>query len=327
MGGGVVKRALTRTKIEWCDCTWNPVWGCRNACSYCYARRTAKRWGLQVCGRDDFVPTWVQSNYEKKFPQRPSRIFVNSMSDVAFWEDEWLVRVLRRIMGSPDHTFLMLTKEPDCYGRFDSLAPENLWLGVTATRRSLDDLKRCWRMYDMKYRRWFVSVEPMHGPLGPHLVGDPPWAILGAETGNRKERVVVRREWLDEWLKYAGPVFMKDSLIPIVGEENMRREFPGNYTGAEGRASTMELSLVGGEMKYRILEDGNNVCWVERKIGPFWLRVRDRACRRRWFDEYVNALKWLEVKCRNGIENQLWYADSRKPDDLADTQQAIKNEE
>ena len=32
-----------KNKIGWCDMTWNPVWGCRNKCEYCYARIFAKR--------------------------------------------------------------------------------------------------------------------------------------------------------------------------------------------------------------------------------------------------------------------------------------------
>lgn len=32
-----------KTKIDWCDATWNPVTGCLNGCTYCYARRIAER--------------------------------------------------------------------------------------------------------------------------------------------------------------------------------------------------------------------------------------------------------------------------------------------
>ena len=34
---------MKKTKIEWCDSTWNPVTGCRHGCEYCYARRIAER--------------------------------------------------------------------------------------------------------------------------------------------------------------------------------------------------------------------------------------------------------------------------------------------
>lgn len=32
-----------KTKIGWCDSTWNPVTGCLHGCEYCYARRIAER--------------------------------------------------------------------------------------------------------------------------------------------------------------------------------------------------------------------------------------------------------------------------------------------
>lgn len=34
---------MNKSKIEWCDYTWNPVTGCFHKCEYCYARKQAKR--------------------------------------------------------------------------------------------------------------------------------------------------------------------------------------------------------------------------------------------------------------------------------------------
>ena len=34
-----------KTKIDWCDATWNPVTGCLHGCEYCYARNIAYRFG------------------------------------------------------------------------------------------------------------------------------------------------------------------------------------------------------------------------------------------------------------------------------------------
>lgn len=34
---------VEKTKIDWCDSTWNPVTGCFHECEYCYARGIAHR--------------------------------------------------------------------------------------------------------------------------------------------------------------------------------------------------------------------------------------------------------------------------------------------
>ena len=35
-----------RTKIDWCDASWNPVTGCLHGCEYCYARRMIDRFKM-----------------------------------------------------------------------------------------------------------------------------------------------------------------------------------------------------------------------------------------------------------------------------------------
>lgn len=215
---------MTKTKIDWCDYTWNPVWGCLNPCPYCYARKLAKRFGDPT-----FKPTWKQKNFDKSFPKKPSRIFIGSMSDVAFWEDEWLTKVLLKIMEHPEHTFLMLTKNPTCYSRFDGLAPVNLWLGTTITNQSM-----LYRFGDLIFdttwdetNKIFFSFEPLLERMVSVI--SPDWMIIGAETGNRKGKVIPKREWIAEIVDYCRanliPVFLKDSLREIWDKE-LIREFP-----------------------------------------------------------------------------------------------------
>ena len=71
---------------------------------------------------------------------------------------------------------------------------------------------------------WFLSVEPILEELGemhPDSV-KPEWIIIGAETGNRKDKVVPERAWIEnlveECRKYNIPIFMKSSLADIWGE-------------------------------------------------------------------------------------------------------------
>ncbi len=57
------------------------------------------------------------------------------------------------------------------------------------------------------------------------------WVIIGAETGNRKGKVVPKKDWvmkIAEECEYSGiPVFMKESLRDLMGDD-FRQEFPWN---------------------------------------------------------------------------------------------------
>ena len=211
---------MNRTKIDWCDHTWNPVWGCLNNCPYCYARKLAKRFGDA-----EFKPAWKQKNFDKPFPKKPSRIFVNSMSDIRWWAMRWTNDVLNKIADHPWYTFLFLTKYPYIYSEY--LFPSNCWLGVSVAKT--DDFHGIL----MPTRNPFVSLEPLHGRIIPGFLAGYDWVIIGAESGNRKGKVIPRREWIAEIVDYCKenqiPVFLKDSLREIWGEP-LIQEYP-----AQGR--------------------------------------------------------------------------------------------
>ena len=129
---------------------------------------------------------------------------------------------------------MFLTKNPS---RYDELidkgiigpADDNLWLGSTVT-----DLSKKAHWNTAMHTFW--SCEPLLVPWPPADSGRgmpekcPEWVILGAETGNRKGKVVPQKEWVDNIVAkcrmMGTKVFMKDSLIPIVGEQNMIWEYP-----------------------------------------------------------------------------------------------------
>lgn len=209
---------MNKTQIEWCDVTWNPVWGCLNDCPYCYARRLAQRFG------ESFEPHWKEKNFQRDTPLKPSRIFVNSMSEIGYWRTQWWNRVLDRIRENPQHTFLFLTKIPSVYEGIPF--PQNCWLGVTITRQLTMEIFADYLFestWDEKYKT-FLSIEPILEPI--QLYVRPDWLIIGAETGNRKGKVVPEREWILQLMRNNLPVFMKDSLKPIWGE-GLVREWPG----------------------------------------------------------------------------------------------------
>lgn len=164
--------------------------------------------------------------------QAPARIFVCSMADLfGDWvPDDWIMRVFDACCDVPRHRYLFLTKNPARYAKLAraGMLPkrDNFWYGST-----LDSMKS--RRYPGRILdHTFVSIEPLteRMDVGLGSFGGDEWIIIGAETGNRKGKVIPEKEWVDTICTAAdlthAAVFMKDSLIPIVGEENMRREFP-----------------------------------------------------------------------------------------------------
>ena len=76
----------------------------------------------------------------------------------------------------------------------------------------------------------FLSIEPIHREITlPECVCLPKWIIVGAETGNRKNKPVVCKWWIDKLahmcLQYDIPIFMKESLRTLMGAD-FRQEFP-----------------------------------------------------------------------------------------------------
>lgn len=296
-----------KTKIDWCDSTWNPVTGCLHGCEYCYARRIAERFG--GCWRLDLPPdtSWRGNVGERKLmgdyarhndgkchvldepeiecavfdppsgyrgkvkpypyyfsptfhryrlgkPQswkKPRNIFVCSMADL-FGEwvpDGWIREVIAACDAAPQHRYLFLTKNPARYKEVDKIvhwpsfeemhiekSKPTMLLGASATNdaqmKSAYDSDADW-----------VSIEPIHEPLLPEWfvssIGSDDgqsiefrrweWVVIGAETGNRKDKIIPKKEWIQEIADvckmYRTPVFMKESLRELMGDD-FRQEFP-----------------------------------------------------------------------------------------------------
>ena len=69
----------------------------------------------------------------------------------------------------------------------------------------------------------FWSMEPLLGPVDLGAAeGLPQWVILGAETGNRPDKVIPRREWVDQIT-----AFCAENEIPVFFKGNLRDHFLG----------------------------------------------------------------------------------------------------
>lgn len=179
-----------------------------------------------------FDPTFHRYRLRKPArKKKPQTVFVGSMCDLfGNWvSDEWIEEVFAACAAAPQHRYLFLTKNParytDLYGKGLLPDADNYWFGSTATTQEQP-------FWWSDLHNTFVSIEPVLKHFDFRGGGDmkTDWVIVGEETGNRKGKVVPKREWIDNIVaqcRAAGvPVFMKDSLIPIMGEENMMRDFP-----------------------------------------------------------------------------------------------------
>ena len=253
-----------KTKIDWCDSTWNPVTGCLHDCEYCYAKRIAERFGSNLMpiftkypvldkpvrnlGIDagkiqpypfDFTPTFHRYRLgEPARWTRPRNIFVCSMADLfGKWvPDAWIEDVFKACDDAPQHRYLFLTKNPDRYAHIADLLPRHrhppyvaeMWFGHSYT--GIEDYRP---IYISAVRRTFISIEPLLHNISENdaisIAAFNNWVIIGAETGNRKRKVVPEKSWVDKIVSKCDrcgvPVFMKESLRELMGSD-FRQEFP-----------------------------------------------------------------------------------------------------
>lgn len=269
---------MNRSKIEWCDHTWNPITGCRHECSYCYARTMTARFAgdvrLNKMAKADyrlqeaadgngyiyvldkpmlnetekplvypfgFEPTYHRYRMDTLDKMKMGKnVFVGAMADVfGKWVPvECIKEILDECVKRPQHNYLFLTKNPYRYAELFKkeilMERENMWYGMTvansAHARVAEEI-----MQDLPGNaHTFLSIEPILedvlDSLEVTISNFTDWVIIGAETGRRKGKVSPRKEWIDKIIAFCDefnvPVFMKDSLIPIMGEDNMRRDYP-----------------------------------------------------------------------------------------------------
>lgn len=218
---------MRKTKIDWCDSTINCVYGCPNNCTYCYGNVMNKR--FHFC-KDWKVPEWKPEHLKDFYSKKPKSIFIDSMSDIGTWKQEWLNAVLKAINDNPQHRYIALTKWLDLLvdklNRSNVPVVNNMWIGTSITTQAQAD----------KYTEldiWignidFFSIEPILEPI--QLPCMPRTLIIGAETGNRKDKVIPQKEWIDSLVAQADAhnsiVFMKESLRKIMGDDFRQDKLP-----------------------------------------------------------------------------------------------------
>ena len=180
-----------KTKIEWTECTWNPVTGCSKiseGCRHCYAERLAVR--LKAMGQPNYVNGFDLTLHEHMLEaplrwKRPQMVFVNSMSDL-FHEQiplEFIRKVFAVMRTARSHTFQVLTKRAERLNELSSYIdwPDNVWMGVTVEKASY--VSRINFLRNTGARIKFLSLEPLLGPMPDLDLCNIDWVIVGGESG------------------------------------------------------------------------------------------------------------------------------------------------
>lgn len=256
---------MNKTKIDWCDSTWNPVTGCLHGCEYCYARGIANRFsgGGEKWSDDDlfaldekfyaeeeekacpypygFKPTLHRYRLNEYANKKGRNIFVCSMADLfgSWVPDEWIEEVFKACDKAPQHNYLFLTKNPDRYVDLQSKGKlaqsNNMWYGASTTNeKQFINATVAFSNLECSTKT-FLSVEPLLEDITRTGYWDDciegmyvDWIIIGAETGKRKGKVIPKREWIRSIAFDCLdeiPIFMKSSLADIWGE-SLIQEFP-----------------------------------------------------------------------------------------------------
>ena len=241
---------MNRTKIEWCKnpdgtqgYTWNPITGCLNNCSYCYARKLANgrlksrmeanfdlagvdcaetdcpHCPSEMC-EDPFYPRlWKGRLRNISYSETQRGIFVCSMGELfgPTLPPDWTGAVLEQCRRHPDDRFYLLTKQPQELAKWSPF-PDNCWVGVSVTNET--DFQRAMNYLPyVQAKVRYLSIEPFLGRIlttKGQLERYIDWLIIGAQT---KPTVMPEREWVREVVKAADvagiPVFLKDSISPL----------------------------------------------------------------------------------------------------------------
>lgn len=188
---------MNKTKIPYCDYTWNPYTGCTPCspgCDNCYSQNILRRFKKPQTPM--FHPERINDPLKVI---NPSTIFVGSMTDM-FHSEINPDPVFDVIGKTPNHTYLILTKRAinmEDYLRSHSLSRyRNVFFGVTAENQYYAD-QRIEDLVSIEGINRWVSVEPLLGPIEirPHLMRGLDWVVVGGESGPKARPCCV--EWIE----------------------------------------------------------------------------------------------------------------------------------
>lgn len=193
------------TKIEWCDRTASPWYGCQKvspACDHCYAESWGKRSGMVDWGphaerlrSKSYRATMLKWQREAAKKGITISVFASLCDPLDNAVPiEWFVDYLDVLRTTPNLRHLLLTKrignwrkrlaDAEIHARLTNqlevagwikrwttgTAPANVWAGATVVNQAEAD-RDLLKLLHVPVRVRFLSIEPMLGPMNIGLLG------------------------------------------------------------------------------------------------------------------------------------------------------------
>lgn len=200
------------SKIEWCDHTFSPWWGCMKVsegCKNCYAETLDNRWKGDHWGpgstrrvmSESYWHQPVKWNAAAKKAGIRAKVFCASMADVFEGHPDTeihLGRLIHLILDTPYLIWQLLTKRPENILRLAPLVwqkemPHNVWIGTSVENQAAAD-ERIPHLLRIPASVRFLSCEPLLGP-----VDLSEYAVLTETNSGRNKLAEERGWWYDEW--------------------------------------------------------------------------------------------------------------------------------
>lgn len=238
------------TKIEWCDHTFNPWWGCTQVsplCDHCYAMMLDVRWykgahwGPGAPRRYFGDAHWrepLRWQHAAHAEGRRHRVFCASMADVFDNEVDPAIRnrLWSLILRTPDLDWILLTKR---IGNAPQMLPENwgagypnVWLLVSVDQTGVErDVPKLLAIPAVVHG---LSIEPQLAPVSLGGFAQPlQWVINGGESGGeaRPYHVEWARSLIAECRAAGTAIFVqKLGCRPFAGGRSLRLN---DYAGGD----------------------------------------------------------------------------------------------
>lgn len=209
---------LKDSPIQWTHHTYNPWLGCRKVCDECDLCYIVHQTPLRVrgithgserhrCAASTLRQPFAWNRAAQKSGER-HRVFCLSLGDWADGEvpDEWRHHLFQIIKMTQQLDWLLLTKRPKLAARFLQVAPDNVWMGVSA---GVDPSP----IFDIRARIHFLSCEPMLRPMDEIHASKFDWIIFGGESDPGRSARPCDIRWIRDGLRFCQnqdiPAFVK----------------------------------------------------------------------------------------------------------------------